>query len=86
LALAAAGAKVAVLGRRRVLLENVVKEVSEGGGGAIAVTADVSRDGDARKAADETERAFGRVDVLVNNAGALSVSTMTVSAKKNGIA
>jgi NAD(P)-dependent dehydrogenase (short-subunit alcohol dehydrogenase family) len=75
-ALAAAGAKVAVLGRRRELLENVVKEVSEGGGEAIAVTADVARDGDARKAADETERAFGRVDVLVNNAGALSVSTI----------
>jgi len=76
LALAAAGAKVAVLGRRRELLENVAKEVSESGGEAMAISADVARDGDARKAADETERAFGRVDALVNNAGALSVSTI----------
>jgi len=76
LALAAAGAKVAVLGRRRELLEDVVKEVSKGGGEAIAVTGDVALEGDARKAADETERAFGRIDVLVNNAGALSVSTI----------
>ena len=76
LALAAAGAKVAVLGRRRELLENVAKEVSEGGGEAMAISADVAHDGDARKAADETERAFGRVDALVNNAGALSVSTI----------
>jgi NAD(P)-dependent dehydrogenase (short-subunit alcohol dehydrogenase family) len=76
LALAAAGAKVAVLGRRRELLEDVVKEVSKGGGEAIAFTGDVAFEGDARKAADETERAFGRIDVLVNNAGALSVSTI----------
>jgi NAD(P)-dependent dehydrogenase (short-subunit alcohol dehydrogenase family) len=76
LALVAAGAKVAVLGRRRELLENVVKQVSEGGGEATAVIGDVARESDARKAADETEKAFGRIDVLVNNAGALSVSTI----------
>jgi NAD(P)-dependent dehydrogenase (short-subunit alcohol dehydrogenase family) len=76
LALAAAGARVAVLGRRREPLEGVVKEISQVGGEAIALAADVTRDDEGRKAAEEAEKAFGRIDVLVNNAGALSVSTV----------
>lgn len=76
LALAAGGARVAVLGRRREPLEGVVKEISQVGGEAIALAADVTRDDEGRKAAGETEKAFGRIDVLVNNAGALSVSTV----------
>jgi NAD(P)-dependent dehydrogenase (short-subunit alcohol dehydrogenase family) len=76
LALAAGGARVAVLGRRREPLEGVVKEISQLGGEAIALAADVTRDDEGRKAAQETEKAFGRIDVLVNNAGALSVSTV----------
>jgi NAD(P)-dependent dehydrogenase (short-subunit alcohol dehydrogenase family) len=76
LALAAGGARVAVLGRRQEPLEGVVKEISQAGGQAIAVAADVTRDDEGRKAAQETEKAFGRIDVLVNNAGALSVSTV----------
>lgn len=76
LALAAGGARVAVLGRRQEPLEGVVKEISQVGGEAIALAADVTRDAEGRKAAEETEKAFGRIDVLVNNAGALSVSTV----------
>lgn len=76
LALAAGGASVAVLGRRQEALEGVVKEISQAGGEALAVAADVTRADEVRKAAEETEKAFGRIDVLVNNAGALSVSTV----------
>jgi NAD(P)-dependent dehydrogenase (short-subunit alcohol dehydrogenase family) len=76
LALAAEGARVAVLGRRQEPLEGVAKEISQAGGEAIAVAADVTRDDEGRKAAEQTEKAFGRIDVLVNNAGALSVSTV----------
>src|SRR5215470_4046130 len=76
LALAAGGARVAVLGRRQESLEGVVKEISQVGGEAIALAADVTRDAEGRKAAEETEKAFGRIDILVNNAGALSVSTV----------
>ena len=76
LGLAAGGARVAVLGRRPEPLEGVVKEISQVGGEAIALAADVTRDAEGRKAAEETEKAFGRIDVLVNNAGALSVSTV----------
>lgn len=67
---------MAVLGRRQEALEGVVKEISRAGGEAIAVAADVTRADEGRKAAEETEKAFGRIDVLVNNAGALSVSTV----------
>lgn len=67
---------MAVLGRRQEALEGVVKEISQAGGEAIAVAADVTRADEGRKAAEETEKAFGRIDVLVNNAGALSVSTV----------
>ena len=76
LALAGEGAKVAVLGRRREPLDDVVKKAAAAGGEARAVTADVARDGEARSAVNETENAFGRIDILVNNAGALSVSTV----------
>ena len=75
LALAAEGAKVAVVGRRRAPLNEVVGEVSHSGGDGIAVTGDVALDGETRSAVEETEKVFGRIDVLVNNAGALSVST-----------
>ena len=76
LALAGEGAQVAVLGRRREPLDDVVKKAAAAGGEARAVTADVAREGETRSAVNETENAFGRIDILVNNAGALSVSTV----------
>lgn len=76
LALAHEGGLVAVLGRRREPLDEVVSEVAKAGGQAIAVTADVTRSLDAQRAVEDTEKAFAYVNVLVNNAGALSVSTV----------
>ena len=67
---------MAVLGRRPEPLVGVVKEISQVGGEAIALAGVVTRGDEGRKAAEETEKAFGRIDVLVNNAGALSVSTV----------
>jgi NAD(P)-dependent dehydrogenase (short-subunit alcohol dehydrogenase family) len=46
------------------------------GGEGLAVVCDVSKAADTQRAAEQTEMAFGRTDVLVNNAGALSVSTI----------
>jgi NAD(P)-dependent dehydrogenase (short-subunit alcohol dehydrogenase family) len=74
LALAREGGKVAVFGRRREPLDVVVSEIARGGAEAIAVNGDVIHE--PRKAVDEAEKAFGRVNVLVNNAGLLSVSTV----------
>ena len=47
----------------------VVSEVTKAGGRAIAVKADVSKEADIRRLFAEAVKAFGRVDVLVNNAG-----------------
>ncbi|MGB7846505.1 MAG: SDR family NAD(P)-dependent oxidoreductase [Candidatus Acidiferrum sp.] len=70
------GAKVAVLGRRREALDGVVKELAQSGTGGRAIVCDVSKSSETRAAVEEVEREFGRVNVLVNNAGALSVSTV----------
>lgn len=70
------GAKVAVLGRRREVLEKVAEELAQSGSEAMAVVCDVGKSGEVPKAVQEVEQAFGRVNVLVNNAGALSVSTV----------
>ncbi len=70
------GAKVAVLGRRQEPLEGVVKELVESGAEGRAIPCDVTRSEDARRAVEEVEKAFGRVNVLVNNAGIWSASTV----------
>jgi len=47
----------------------VVAEITAGGGKAIAVQADVSKAADVRRLFAETQKQYGRLDVLVNNAG-----------------
>jgi citronellol/citronellal dehydrogenase len=49
-------------------LEHTVQEITEAGGKALAVKVDLSREEDCRLIVDEAHKAFGRVDVLVNNA------------------
>ena len=68
--LASEGAKVVVnYARDKAGAEKVVNNIQAAGGEAIAVQADVSRLDDIRKLFAETGRTFGRLDVLVNNAG-----------------
>jgi 3-oxoacyl-[acyl-carrier protein] reductase len=50
--------------------ERVVSEITGKGGRAIAVQADVTRQSDVERLVAETIRAFGRLDIVVNNAGA----------------
>jgi NAD(P)-dependent dehydrogenase (short-subunit alcohol dehydrogenase family) len=70
------GSKVAVLGRRREALDGVVKELAQSGAEGRAILCDVTQSADTQRAVEFVEREFGRVDVLVNNAGVLSVSTV----------
>ena len=49
--------------------EEVVRAVRALGRKALAVKADVSKDGEVRELAKKVLAEFGRVDVLVNNAG-----------------
>jgi 3-oxoacyl-[acyl-carrier protein] reductase len=68
--LAAAGAAVAVnYASSREGAERVVADIKINGGKAIAVKGDVAKAAEVRRLFEETRSAFGRVDVLVNNAG-----------------
>ncbi len=67
--LARAGASVAVMGRRRGRAEEVAGRISEAGGRAMAVTADVLERDDLEAARGALLDRWGRVDVLVNAAG-----------------
>lgn len=67
--LAADGARVTLLSRTRDEVEAVRNAIVAAGGQALAVTADVSVEADMRRAVDETVAAFGRLDIVVANAG-----------------
>jgi 3-oxoacyl-[acyl-carrier protein] reductase len=68
--LAAEGASVVVnYASSKAGAEKVVAEIARKGGRAVAVQADVAKPEDVRRLFAETKRVFGRLDVLVNNAG-----------------
>ena len=70
LRLAADGAAVVVnYATAKREAEGVAAEIASQGGQAIAVQADVTRRADVRNLMSAAERQFGRIDVLVNNAG-----------------
>jgi len=72
---AAEGAKVVVnYASSREGAENVVKTISDYGGTAIAVQADVAKEVEVTRLFEETKRAFGTLDILVNNAGIFEYS------------
>jgi 3-oxoacyl-[acyl-carrier protein] reductase len=53
----------------KLAADRVVTEITSKGGRAVAVQADVSKPADIKRLFAETKKAFGRLDVLVNNAG-----------------
>jgi 3-oxoacyl-[acyl-carrier protein] reductase len=68
--LAAEGAAVVVnYSSSKEGADRVVDEIKQQGGKAIAVQADVAKAADVHRLFNETRKAFGRLDVLVNNAG-----------------
>ncbi|MDD5695220.1 MAG: SDR family oxidoreductase [Bacteroidales bacterium] len=67
--LADRGAMLALGARNRVKLEEMVETYTRRGVRAIAVPTDVSSEEDCRSLVQQTVDAFGRVDVLINNAG-----------------
>ncbi len=65
------GARVAVVDLREEAGHAVARAIREAGGEAIFVRADVARAEDAARMVAETEAAFGKLDVLFNNAGVM---------------
>ena len=62
------GAKVVVADVDRKTAEETAASIQSKGGAAHSVHADISKEADARLITDEAVSAFGRVDILVNNA------------------
>ncbi len=69
LALAEDGMSIVLSGRDSTRLGTAVAEIEALGTGALAVTGDVSRLEDVERLVRETRGRFGRIDLLVNNAG-----------------
>jgi len=55
--------------------EKVVEKIKEKGGKAIAICADVSKEKEVKYLFEETEKSFGKINALVNNAGILEQQT-----------
>jgi NADP-dependent 3-hydroxy acid dehydrogenase YdfG len=68
-ALAALGASVVLVARRRDRLETLAAQITNLGGTALVVEADIAERAQAEAAVRHTIGRFGRLDILVNNAG-----------------
>ncbi|RWW98771.1 SDR family oxidoreductase [Flavobacterium cerinum] len=75
--MAGAGAKVIVnYAGGKEAAEDVVNQIKTAGGDAIALQADVSKSVEVKKMFDEAIAYYGRIDVLVNNAGVMITKTI----------
>jgi len=68
--LARLGANVVVVARRLERLQALVGQIEQQGGTALAAQADIAQEAQVRAFVEKTLQRFGRIDVLVNNAGA----------------
>jgi NAD(P)-dependent dehydrogenase (short-subunit alcohol dehydrogenase family) len=69
MALAEAGADVALAQRRVEVAEKTAEEIRETGREAIALQVDVTRREDVQEMVDAAKGKFGKIDILINNAG-----------------
>lgn len=69
IALAEAGAAVAISGRRKDRLDALVARIESKGGKALALPGDVAVEGEAFKSVEDTVALLGRIDILINSAG-----------------
>ncbi len=72
--LAQEGAAVTLAARRAARLEALKGEIESAGGRALVVEADVTDRAACQRLVDQTLDAFGRLDVLINNAGVMPLS------------
>lgn len=70
------GAPVVLGARRRDRIEKLAKEIWDKGGKALAIAVDVTQIEQVKKLVDTAVEKFGRVDVILNNAGIMPLSTM----------
>ena len=74
--LSALGATVVLGARRADRIEKLEKEINDNGGKALAFAVDVTQCDQVKKLVDAAVETFGRVDVILNNAGVMPLSPM----------
>jgi NAD(P)-dependent dehydrogenase (short-subunit alcohol dehydrogenase family) len=84
LAFAREGAGVAVAGRRKEPLEKVAREIAAAGGKCVALSCNVTQRSSVESALAQAEKHFGRLDTIVNNAGAVVVATVEHTSDADG--
>jgi len=70
------GATVVLGARRADRIEKLEKEIHDNGGNALAIAVDVTQRDQVKKLVDAAVEQFGRVDVILNNAGVMPLSPM----------
>ncbi|MBI1880107.1 MAG: SDR family oxidoreductase [Chloroflexi bacterium] len=75
---AAEGAKVVVCARRETLIEQTARRINEHGAAALAIQADVTEEAQARRVVEQTVATYGRLDILMNNAGMSGLNEATL--------
>ena len=65
------GAMVAATGRNRQALDELVEQIKREGGNAVAIPGDITNDAEITKIVSTTVETFGKLNILVNNAGVL---------------
>jgi NADP-dependent 3-hydroxy acid dehydrogenase YdfG len=75
--LASRGAKLVLVARRAERLEQLVNEIRAAGGDAVYQVADVSRAADLVAAVQLAVSQYGRLDVMINNAGLMAIAPMS---------
>lgn len=73
LGLAREGASLVAVSRNKERLDSLSVELGRFGGRSITISADVSNENECAKIVNSAETAFGKIDVLVNNAGLLGI-------------
>lgn len=71
LELAAAGVNLVLVARSADAINTLASQITDNGGKAIAVTADVSRYADVCNAVERCQTEYGAIDILINNAGVI---------------
>jgi len=79
LALAKAGAKVALASRREQHLTEVAHEISSNGGNALVIPTDVANEKQIANLAIQTQKHWGKIDILVTSAGSAVFGPLTES-------
>ena len=74
--LSSEGARVALGARRAGRLQAIVDELTRGGGKALALETDVTRYEQVKRLVDAAVETYGRIDVMINNAGIMPHSPL----------